>query len=250
VNRSVRQLKMCLVVLVCTGVFAPPRCAARDGSETPPVPLAVVASSQTDSPFIVIGFLGGFVSHDEPHHPEVQMIQALRREFPQRAYFGLFENRKVGEAYQTILSLLGAKEGGRLSDDEKRQARIVLFGHSWGASAVIALSKRLARVSIPVILTVQVDSVAKPLQNDHVIPSNVLQAANFYQARGLIRGRAKIIPADPSRTTILGNFRWRYKEEPSECRDFSWPARLLTKSHIAIECDSKVWSEVRTLIVN
>ena len=108
-NRSVRQLKMCLVVLVCTGVFAPPRFAARDGSETPPVPLAVVASSQTDSPFIVIGFLGGFVSHDEPHHPEVQMIQALRREFPQRAYFGLFENRKVGEAYKTILSLLGAQ---------------------------------------------------------------------------------------------------------------------------------------------
>src|ERR1700735_88190 len=168
---------MCLVVLVCTGVFAPPRCAARDGSETPPVPLAVVASSQTDSLFIVIGFLGGLVSHDEPHHPEVQMIQALRREFPQRAYFGLFENRKVGEAYKTILSLLGAKEGGRLSDDEKRQARIVLFGHSWGASAVVALARRLARVSIPVMLTVQVDSVAKPFQNDDLIPSNVLQAA-------------------------------------------------------------------------
>ena len=108
-NRSVRQLKMCLVVLVCTGVFAPPRCAARDGSETPPVPLAVVASSQTDSLFIVIGFLGGFVSHDEPHHPEVQMIQALRREFPQRAYFGLFENRKVGEATRRYSAYWGRK---------------------------------------------------------------------------------------------------------------------------------------------
>ena len=62
------------------------------------------------------------------------------------------------------------------------------------------------------ILTVQVDSVAKPFQNDDLIPSNVLQAANFYQACGLIRGRAKIIPADPTRTTILGNFRLRTKK--------------------------------------
>jgi hypothetical protein len=86
-------------------------------------------------------------------------------------------------------------------------------------------------------LTVQVDSVAKPLQNDRVIPSNVLDAANFYQTRGLIHGRSRIIPADPSRTTILGNFRLKYEEPPAECCDFSWHAAFFTKGHIEIECD-------------
>src|SRR5260370_42027921 len=98
------------------------------------------------------------------------------------------------------------------------------------------------------MLTVQVDIVAKPFHNDRVIPSNVLQAANFYQTRGLIHGRSKIIAADPSHTTILGNFRWDYKNEPTECREFPWHARFFTKAHIEIECDPRVWSQVEMLL--
>lgn len=176
------------------------------------------------------------------------MIQDLRQEYPEHVYFGLFENTKVGEAYKTILYRLGAKPDCTLTDDQKRQARVLLFGHSWGASAVITLSRKLERQGIPVQLTVQVDSVAKPFQNDQVIPSNVLQAANFYQARGLIHGRSRIIPSDPSRTTIIGNFLWEYKEEPADCRDFSWRARFFTKAHIEIECDPKLWSQVKRLL--
>jgi hypothetical protein len=198
--------------------------------------------------FIVVGFLGGFVPHNEPHHPEVQLMQDLRQEYPKDVYFGLFENRKVSEAYKTILNQLGAKEDGTLLDDKKRRARIVLFGHSWGASAVVALSRKLERAGIPVTLTIQIDSVAKPFQNDWLIPPNVFQAVNFYQTRGLVHGRRKIVPADPERTTILGNFLWEYKGEPAECRGFSWRRRLLSKGHIEIECDRKVWRQVETLM--
>jgi hypothetical protein len=60
----------------------------------------------------------------------------------QHVYFGLFENRKVGKAYNTILNQLDAKEDGTLSNDEKCRARIMVFGHSWGASAVVALSRK------------------------------------------------------------------------------------------------------------
>ncbi len=167
---------------------------------------------------------------------------------PADAYFGLLENSKVGEACKLILSRLDVNQDGTLSDAEKRRAWIVLFGHSWGASAVVTLSRRLEREGIPVMLTVQVDSVAKPFHNDRVIPSNVLRAANFYQTRGLIHGRSKIISADPSRTTILGNFRREYKNEPAECRGFPWRARFFTKGHIEIECDPRVWSQVETLL--
>jgi hypothetical protein len=197
---------------------------------------------------IVIGFLGGFVAHDEPHHPEVGMVQGLKQEYSDRAYFGLFENKNIDQAYKLIVNRLDADRDGLLSDEEKRRACIELFGHSWGAAAVVSLARKLGRVGIPVQLTVQVDSVAKPFHNDNVIPSNVHQAANFYQTRGLIHGESKILAADPSRTTILGNFRRDYDHEPEPCRGFSWHARLFTKSHIEIECDPNVWAQVEGLL--
>jgi hypothetical protein len=239
----------CLIGL-CTWTFmvATPASAENSGSDTSAGMSTVLISPGNNSSAIVIGFLGGFVPRDEPHHPEVQMMHNLRQEYPSNAYFGLFENSKVGEVYKIIQNRLDADQDGTLSDEEKRRARILLFGHSWGASAVVALSRKLKQMDVPVMLTVQVDSGAKPFHNDRVIPSNVLQAANFYQTRGLIHGRSKIIAADPSHTTILGNFRWEYKHEPAACRSFPWRARFFTKGHIEIECDPQVWSQVQTLL--
>jgi hypothetical protein len=227
-------------VLAQSGHVVSPRSDASSASD-------ILPSSQTGPPGIVVGFLGGFVRHDEPHHPEVHMLQDLRQEYP-RIYFGMFENRKVGAAYKTILAQLGTKDGDALSDDKKRQARIVLFGHSWGAAAVVSLSRKLKRAGIPVMLTIQIDSVAKPFQNDWLIPANVVQAVNFYQAHGMIQGRREIVPADPVRTTILGNFLWEYKGKPAECYGFSWRGRLLSKGHTQIECDHQIWLQVKALL--
>jgi len=47
------------------------------------------------------------------------MIQSLRQEYPSNVYFGLFENRKVGEAYKIVLHQLGAKAGRTLLEDER-----------------------------------------------------------------------------------------------------------------------------------
>jgi hypothetical protein len=241
-------LAICGRVLICICAVALLGYTARGESETSSASLGVSATSPASPLFIVVGFLGGFVPHNEPHHPEVRLIQDLRQKYPKEVYFGLFENRKVGEAYKAVLNQLGAKKDGALLEDKKRQARIVLFGHSWGASAVVALSRKLERAGIPVTLTIQIDSVAKPFQNDWLIPPNVLQAVNFYQTHGLVHGRRKIVPADPERTTILGNFLWEYKGEPADCYGFSWRRRLLSKGHIEIECDRKVWWQVETLL--
>lgn len=235
-----------MIVLAFALVVALP--ASAMNCETSRAASAVLPSDQSTPRTIVIGFLGGFVAHDETHHPEVQLIEGLRHEYPKNVYFGLFENRKVDEAYRAVLNQLNAKQGRALSNVEKGRACILLFGHSWGASAVVTLAKKLEKEGIPVMLTVQVDSIAKPFHTDRVIPANVVQAANFYQTHGLLHGRSKIVAADPSRTTILGNFQWEYKEEPKECRDFSWHARFFTRSHIAIECDPKIWSQVVTLL--
>jgi hypothetical protein len=92
----------------------------------------VLISRGNNSSAIVIGCLGGFVPRDEPHHPEVQMMHNLRQEYPSNAYFGVFENSKVGGVYKIIQNRLDADQDGTLSDEEKRRARMLLFGHSWG----------------------------------------------------------------------------------------------------------------------
>jgi pimeloyl-ACP methyl ester carboxylesterase len=195
---------------------------------------------------IVIGFLGGFVRRDDPRHPEVRLVHELRQEYPTGVYADLFENARINEARQAILDRL--KLNSERPVENRRQARILLFGHSWGASAVVRLSRKLDRDGIPVALTVLVDSVAKPFTGNGVIPPNVSEAANFYQTRGLIHGRSTITAADPTHTRIIGNFRRDYKSAPAPCHQFPWYSRLLTKGHIEIECDPDLWVEVKALL--
>ena len=197
---------------------------------------------------IVIGFVGGYVHQDDMVHNEVQLAAQLRKDFPSAAHVEMFENHRATKAYERIVQLLDTDRDGKLSADEKKSARIIIYGHSWGASETVHLANQLEKAGIPVLLTVQVDSIAKRGQNDEIIPANVAQAANFYQADGLLHGRAKIRAADPERTRILGNFRSDYKAHPVRCDQYPWFSRVFMKTHIEIECDPNVWNHVDLLI--
>jgi hypothetical protein len=203
----------------------------------------------TTSSNIVIGFVGGFVNRNSPKHGPVKLAQSLRNDVPKgSSHVEVFENRHRRRAYETILHLLDADHDGVLSESEKDNARIVLFGHSWGASAVVMLARELRQAGIPVLLTVQVDSVAKLWQNDSVIPDNVAEAVNYYQPHGIIHGRAQITAADPSKTQILGNNRFDYRRDPVTCAENSWYDRFFTPGHAASECDPHVWSQIEELV--
>src|SRR6266566_9436052 len=199
-------------------------------------------------PAIVIGFLGGFIARDNPVHSEVQLAARLRKEYPAGVDVETFESYRGAKARQKILDLLDADHDGTLSLEEKQDARIILYGHSWGGSEIITLARKLKKDGIPVLLTIQVDSVSKIGQNNKVIPTNVAQAANFYQTSGILHGKREIRPADPAHTRIIGNFRFDYKASPFTCNKFPWFDRLLEKNHIQIECDPKVWDQVESLI--
>ena len=197
---------------------------------------------------IVIGFVGGFVRHDNPHHGPVQLAEQIRRTVPKDTYIRVFENRRRKRAYDAIVRLLDTNHDGVLSGEEKARARIILFGHSWGASAAVLLARELQREGVPVLLTVQVDSVAKVWQNDSVIPDNVAEAVNFYQPHGIIHGRARITAADPAKTEILGNYRTDYQKDPVVCPEASWFDRVFTPDHMQSECDPRVWSHIESLV--
>jgi hypothetical protein len=205
-------------------------------------------SAQSAPQIIVIGFVGGFVRHDDPVHSGVQLAAHLRQDYPSGVYVNTFENHQGDQAHRQVLQLLDTNHDGSLSSDEKRNARVVIYGHSWGASETVTLANQLDRDGVPVLLTIQVDSVAKSGEDDSVIPANVAQAINFYQGDGLLHGRPAIRAADPERTQILGNFRQDYAAKPIRCDAYPWWDRIFMKSHIEIECDPRVWKQVESLI--
>lgn len=205
-------------------------------------------------PALVVGFVGGFVHSNDLRHSEVQITRQIQAAYGNRVRVLIYENRRSAEARRMILDWFKqqAKDTAttheKSADPQARRVRIILFGHSWGASAVVSLARRLQRDGIPVSLTIQVDSVAKNGENDSLIPANVVEAVNFYQTHGFLHGQTKITAVDPSRTKILGNFRFTYEKEPAECRAYPWYDRLLFKGHTAIECDPHVWSQVEDMI--
>jgi hypothetical protein len=208
----------------------------------------LASEASTEPPAIVIGFVGGFIKHDDPVHSEVQLAARLRKEYPAGVDVETFESYRGEKAHQEILKLLGANHDGTLTVEEKQNARIILYGHSWGGSESVNLARALEKDGIPVLLTLQVDSVSKPGNNDTIIPANVAQAANFYQVHGLLRGHHDIRAADPSRTRIIGNFRFDYKTSSLKCSEYPWYDRIFVKPHTQIECDPIVWNQVESLI--
>ncbi len=239
--RGIVPFRLLIITLVILGVGLPRLSRALDA--------ATLGSQNTSvASTIVIGFVGGFVSHNNPHHGPVQLAQRIRPIVPKDTYVGVFENRRRKRAFDAVVRLLDTDRDGTLSTEEKARARIILFGQSWGASAAVLLARELRRAGIPVLLTVQVDSVAKIWQNDSVIPDNVAEAVNFYQPHGVIHGRAKIIAADSAKTEILGNYLTDYRKNPVQCPQASWFDHVFTPGHMQSECDPRLWSRIETMV--
>ena len=199
-------------------------------------------------PLLVVGFMGGRVSAANMLHSEALLARQLQQSHPQSIHTVVFANHNASAAFKAVLEFLDTSGDGTLSAEEKHAARIVIYGHSWGASEAITLADRLNTLGIPVLLTVQVDSVQKAGEDDARIPPNVGEAINFYQTEGILHGRAAIYAANPDRTEILGNQKSVYRHAPISCAGFPWYARLFMKEHIEIENDPRVWNQIITLV--
>ena len=197
---------------------------------------------------IIIGFVGGFVKHDDLNHPEVHFAALLGNRYPSSVHAEVFANHDGKAALRRVLQLLDSNGDGLITANEKEQSDIIIYGHSWGASQTVTLARALARQGVPVLLTIQVDSVQKPGQEDSIIPPNVKNAVNFYQTKGLIHGRPTIRAADPERTEIVGNFQMSYRNRRINCDNYPWLARHFNKPHHEIENDPKVWNHMASVI--
>src|SRR5277367_2042375 len=196
---------------------------------------------------IIIGFVGGFVSRDDAKHPEVQFAAYLRDRYP-TIHAEVFGNHHGRKALHQVVSLLDTDHDGVLSSIEKEQATIIIYGHSWGATETVEFARKLEQLGIPVALTIQIDTIAKPGHKASEVPPNVASAINFYQTEGPLHGAPEIVAVDPARTKIIGNLRMTYENRPINCDNYSWYSRTLNKPHHEIENDFRVWDEVASLI--
>jgi pimeloyl-ACP methyl ester carboxylesterase len=206
-----------------------------------------VVTDPTTRNIIIVGFVGGFVSRNDTKHPEVQFAAYLRDRYP-TIHADVFGNHHGRKALHEVVRLLDTDHDGVLSSLEKQQATVIIYGHSWGATETVAFARELGQMGIPVALTIQIDTIAKPGHKASAISSNVASAINFYQTEGPLHGAPQIVAADPARTEILGNFRMTYENRPINCDNYSWYSRTLNKPHHEIENDFRVWDEVASLI--
>jgi pimeloyl-ACP methyl ester carboxylesterase len=196
---------------------------------------------------IIIGFVGGFVSRDDTKHPEVQFAAYLRDRYP-LIHSDVFGNHHGRKALRQVVRLLDTDHDGVLSSLEKERATIIIYGHSWGATETVTFARELGQMGIPVALTIQIDTIAKPGHKASELSPNVASAINFYQTEGPLHGAPEIVAVDPARTKIIGNLRMTYENRPINCDNYSWYSRTLNKPHHEIENDFRVWDEVASLI--
>ena len=230
----------------CQDPLTPP--ALRDALRLVCLRERVQVTNRSIQKAIVLGFVGGFVKRDDVMHPEVLFAKYLQRRYGSAVHVHVFGNHEGKKALQDIILCLDTNKNGFLSATEKEQAKIILYGHSWGASQTLTFARELQRRGIVVSLTIQIDSVRKFGQDDRTVPANVAKAVNFYQRKGLTRGQPLIVAADTRRTKILGNFHMKYEDHQINCDNYRWLSRVFNKPHHQIENDPQVWDQIVSFI--
>jgi hypothetical protein len=198
-------------------------------------------------PLIVVGFAGGFIKRTSAVHGEISLALRLRQRFGAAIHSEIFENHRGDDAHRAILGLIDGSTPAAAAIN-RRHARVILYGHSWGASEADDMARLLQQDGVRVLLLVQVDGVNKHEHDDSIIPANVAQAINFYQTDGLLHGRPLITAADPAATRILGNIRLTYRGSDVPTPGYPWFARVFTHRHIEIENDPRVWGRVEAMV--
>ncbi|HET6891729.1 MAG TPA: hypothetical protein VFH31_11550 [Pyrinomonadaceae bacterium] len=197
---------------------------------------------------LIIGFMGGRESWDNDERGVRKLALKLRAmNFP-AVHVETVENKKRRLAIELIRKAFDRDRSGRLDEHERASARLIIYGQSFGGAAVVKLARQLEEMGVPVLLTIQVDSVGR---GDKTIPSNVARAANLFQRNGLIiKGEREIRPEDPGKTTIIGNFKFDYNKKKINLSEVSWLKRLFHTAHTKMDHDPEVWSLVEKLILD
>jgi len=197
---------------------------------------------------LVVGFMGGRESWDNDRRGVRKLALKLRAMRLPGVHVETVENKKRRLALELVRNALDRDRDGQLDERELASARLVVYGQSFGGAAVVKFARQLKELGVPVLLTVQVDSVGR---GDKLIPANVARAANLFQRDGLIiKGEREIRAEDPAKTEIVGNFKFDYEGKKIDLSEVSWLKRLFQAAHTKMDHDPEVWALVERLILD
>jgi hypothetical protein len=196
---------------------------------------------------LIIGFMGGRDRWNDDRRAVRKLALKLRAMNLNRVYMETVENKQRQLGIRFIQQAFDYNRDGQLDEQERNAARLILYGQSFGGAAVVKAARELHKLGVPILLTVQIDSVGV---GDALIPSNVASAANLFQRNGwIIRGEPQIRPEDSTRTHILGNFEFDYRQKHIDLSNVSWFKKMARVAHTKMEHDPDVWVKVEALIV-
>ncbi|MBI3663569.1 MAG: hypothetical protein HY234_11050 [Acidobacteria bacterium] len=196
---------------------------------------------------LIIGFLGGWEKWDEPTRGVRKFALRLRAKNLPGVHIETVENHRREIALELVRKAFDHNGDGKLSEEEARSARLIVFGQSFGGAAVNKLCKELRPLGVPVLLAVQIDSVGV---DDAEVPSNVRRAVNFFQRDDyfFIRGERELRAEDAAQTEILGNYQYKYRGKKVDLSDGRWYQKIFRNAHVKMEQDPDVWAKVEELI--
>ncbi|MGD8437686.1 MAG: hypothetical protein PVJ70_08575 [Syntrophobacterales bacterium] len=199
---------------------------------------------------LILGFLGGLERWNDESRGVRKLATKINSWKLSNVHIETLENRKSDLAIKFIRNTFDHDQNGFLDDRERNSARLILYGHSLGGAAVVEVSRELKKMGVPILLTVQIDSVDL-IYGDHIIPSNVKRAANLFQNDGwLLRGEDKIEPENPDKTEIIANIRFDYRTKNIDMSSLSWERRLFSLPHTKMDADPEVWARVEQMILS
>jgi hypothetical protein len=200
--------------------------------------LTLILTAQAQAQTLIVGILGGWQKYDAPQRGVRKLALRLRDLKLPGVAIETFENHHRELALEAVKKWRAESSGNR---------RLIVYGQSFGGAAAVKLDRELGTLGIPVALSVHIDSVGA---NDSTIPGNVAAAVNYFEREGWpIRGQKRITAADPARTAILGNYEYRYRGKQIDESGENWASRVFFGTHLKMEDDPALWSEVEKLIV-
>ncbi len=201
----------------------------------------------SENRILILGFLGGRDRWNDSNRSVRKLALKLRAMNLPGVEVETVENKKRALALKLIHNALDCNQDGQLDKQERASARLIIYGQSFGGAAVVKLARQLKQMNVPVLLTVQIDSVGR---GDRLIPSNVARAANLFQSDGwIIQGEPQIQAEDPARTAILGNFKFDYRDKQIDLSRVPWWKKSFRVAHTRMEHDPAVWAKVEEIII-
>lgn len=199
---------------------------------------------------LILGFLGGFERWDDESRGVRRLAIKIEGMKLPNVHIETLENRKGDLAIKFVQETFDRDQDGFLNDWERDSVRLILYGHSLGGAAVVEISQELKKMDVPILLTVQIDSVGL-VYDDHIIPSNVKRAGNLFQNDGwILQGEDQIEPENPDKTTIVANIRFDYRGKKVDMSSVSWQRKLFSLPHTKMDADPEVWATVEQMILS